>query len=367
MFLCEICNAANGSAFEIGQCHICGGKAMETPRMIEEAKALLTKENAKSFSISTKIPKDWLVREEDAWDVSMKGTESLKSMLNGTIVRALKEKSSLPYVMDGDVRLVFDYKKGEVELQRNDLFIFGRYLKHKAGLSQSRWLCMKCQGEGCNKCGGKGKNFESVEERIGEPVKRMAGSEDYVLHASGREDVDATNSAGRAFVIEVKGPQTRELDLVKLAEDIAASGEVSVRDLRLVPRRFTESVTESHFDKSYKAGVEFGRELTEEDKRKIEGIAGQTLLQRTPKRVAHRRADLVRQRKVKEIEVLEFNGKTAVLRIKAEAGTYIKELISSDGGRTEPSIAGLLATEAKCASLDVSEIDDDYLDFCIRD
>jgi tRNA pseudouridine synthase 10 len=367
MFLCEICNAANGSAFDDGECHICGGKALETPGMIEEAAGLLSKEQAKSFSISTKIPKDWLVREEDAWDISMRKTESLKSMLNGTIVKALRERSSLPYVMDGDVRLVFDYKKGEVELERNDLFIFGRYMKHTPGLSQSRWLCAKCQGKGCNKCGGKGKNYESVEERIGEPVKKVTKAKDYVLHASGREDVDATNSAGRAFVLEVKGPGSRELDLTKLAEEIAATGEVSVICLKIVPRRFTEVVTESHFDKSYKTGVEFGRELTEEDKSKIEGIAGKTLLQRTPKRVAHRRADLVRQRKVKEFEVLESEGNRAVLRIKAEAGTYIKELISSDEGRTEPSIAGLLSTEARCTSLDVSDIDDGFLDFCLRD
>jgi tRNA pseudouridine synthase 10 len=204
-----------------------------------------------------------------------------------------------------------------------------------------------------------------VEERIGEPAKAMAKAKDYVLHASGREDVDATNSAGRAFVLEVKGPQTRELDLERLAADIAASGEVSVTDLKPVPRRFTELVTESHFDKSYTARVELGRKLTEEDKEKIEDIAGRTLLQRTPKRVAHRRADLVRQRKVKGIEVLEAEGSSAVLRIKAEAGTYIKELISGDDGRTEPSIAALLDTEARCTALDVSGIDDQYMDFCL--
>jgi len=60
MFLCEVCNEANASSFEIGDCHICNGKAAKTPEMIEQAKELLSKENVKSFSISTKILNDVL-------------------------------------------------------------------------------------------------------------------------------------------------------------------------------------------------------------------------------------------------------------------------------------------------------------------
>jgi len=43
--------------------------------------------------------------------------------------------------------------------------------------------------------------------------------------------------------------------------------------------------------------------------------------------------------------------------VAAEAGTYIKELISSDEGRTEPSISGILDLEAECTVLDVIDIE----------
>ena len=68
----------------------------------------------------------------------------------------------------------------------------------------------------------------------------------------------------------------------------------------------------------------------------------------------HRRADLVRHRKVKHIEPanLQENG---TLIIKAEAGTYIKESISGDNGRTKPSVAELLKTSAVCTRLAVVE------------
>jgi len=369
--LCDVCNSANGNAFENGSdCHVCGGKAMRLHPMIEDAAKLARAEagGAESFAISTIIPKEWLVREEDVWDRRCDGCESIKNMLNRTIAAALRKSTGLNYWSEGGLKLVFDFESGRVALQRNELFVFGRYKKRVAGLSQSRWLCAKCEGKGCKACEGKGKNYESVEERIGEPFKAAAGADAYVLHASGREDIDATNSAGRPFVLELAGARERKPDLVAMAEAAGKSNDVSVHDLHIVPRSFVEVVTESHFDKAYEADVEFGREIGEEDAAKVRTLEGQMLLQQTPNRVAHRRADLVRHRRVKRIEMVRRDVKNknmATLVIKAEAGTYIKELISGDGGRTKPNVAELLGIEAKCKKLEVIGIDDGYMDFCL--
>jgi tRNA pseudouridine synthase 10 len=351
MKLCDICHSANGSNFEIGECYICEGGALETKAMIEKAEKLI--ENTKSFSISTLIPKDWFVREERIWDISMKNTESIKNKLNRMIASQLSKR----YDIDGDVRLIFDYKEKKVTLERNALFIFGRYRKNVPGLSQSRWTCQNCNGKGCKKCNGKGKYYESVEEKIGEPLKKATQADDYVLHASGREDVDATNSAGRIFVMMLKNPRVREFDL-----SIDTGKEVSVSDLKIVRRNFVELVTESHFDKTYTVEVEFNNNISKEEVQLIQSLEGKLIRQKTPKRVVHRRADILRHRKIKSIEVESIQGKKAILKIRAEAGTYIKELISGDEGRTEPNISEITNNSAKCIALDVSEIDDHYID-----
>jgi len=366
MQLCRVCNPANGDRFPEGKCYICGDAALKTDAMLEEAVAILSQEKPRSFSISTLIPKDWLSREEKAWDVALEDAESIKNLLNRRISSSLTDSVKADYVPQGDCRVIFDYKNGKVTLERNPLFIFGRYRKHKAGLSQSRWRCVACKGKGCRKCDGKGKFYESVEERIGEPFKEAARADDYVMHASGREDVDATNSAGRPFIMELKNPKARGPHLTTVAKKIAAGKEVSVADLRFVHRSFSEIVTESHFDKTYEAEVQFEKELDEDSIAKILSLNGKTILQKTPKRVAHRRANLVRHRKVKSIEVKDAKGNHATIVIKAEAGTYIKELISSDDGRTNPSITGLLGFKAECKKLDVSDIDDGFMDFCLQ-
>ncbi len=367
MELCEICSSANALVSKTGSCYICEGKAQKTKDMVKEAAALLAEEDIRSFSISSIIPKEWLVREERAWDMAMgPSTESVKNIINRTIISSLRKATSLQYSTDGDCRAVFDYSTSRVTIQRNDLFVFGRYKKLIPGLSQSRWICSKCNGKGCKACDGKGKYYESVEERIGEPLKEAAAAGGYVLHASGREDVDATNSAGRPFVIMLKNPRKRRLDPKAIGKAIEKSKEVSVDSLRIVSRRFVEVVTESHFDKSYRAEVEFQRELDEEDIGKIKSLEGEMIAQKTPKRVAHRRADIVRHRRIKKVDVKEADGRKAVLILTAEAGTYIKELVSGDDGRTEPSIAGLLSNKAECKNLDVVEIEDSFIDLCLK-
>jgi tRNA pseudouridine synthase 10 len=93
----------------------------------------------------------------------------------------------------------------------------------------------------------------------------------------------------------------------------------------------------------------------------VEKLEGVNLAQRTPERVAHRRADLVRRRKVIEtnnpsVETLE-NGNVAVeFTLRCESGTYVKETIHGDDGRTQPSMASLIKAKCTVEWLDVGDI-----------
>ena len=78
--------------------------------------------------------------------------------------------------------------------------------------------------------------------------------------------------------------------------------------------------------------------------------------QRTPNRVAHRRADKVRTREVYDARLEKVAGKTARITVVGSSGLYIKELVSGDQGRTKPSLAGVLGFDAKVTELDVINV-----------
>ena len=93
----------------------------------------------------------------------------------------------------------------------------------------------------------------------------------------------------------------------------------------------------------------------------MQNLQGCTLAQRTPERVAHRRADKIRKRKVIETSnptiYFDADGNMiAEFSLRCESGTYVKETVHGDGGRTQPSIASLIKAKCTVEWLDVADI-----------
>lgn len=204
---------------------------------------------------------------------------------------------------------------------------------------------------------------ESVEGLIGGPLLKEFNGEEMVLHGCGREDIDARMlGSGRPFVIEIKEPRRRNVDL-RIAESKVNEenrGKVEVRELRYVKREMVARIKNAKMDKFYKVEVEFQLPVHEPDvKTALDRLSGSLIEQRTPMRVLHRRADLVRKRSVHSARLVSLEGQYAVIEVTCSAGLYIKELISGDEGRTKPSFSELLGVQAEVKELDVLDVDVD--------
>jgi tRNA pseudouridine synthase 10 len=82
----------------------------------------------------------------------------------------------------------------------------------------------------------------------------------------------------------------------------------------------------------------------------------QNLQQRTPLRVSHRRADKIRVKKIYSVEGKFIKPNASEFIVEAQGGTYIKELISGDDGRTTPSFSDIFGFSLECKKLDVIQI-----------
>ena len=98
----------------------------------------------------------------------------------------------------------------------------------------------------------------------------------------------------------------------------------------------------------------------EEVKAKLEGIKDLQLAQQTPIRVLHRRPDANRSRTVYFMEVKPLqrlfdqdNQKLFLLKLATQAGTYVKEFVHGDFGRTEPNLTQILGCDVDILALDV--------------
>ncbi len=296
-------------------------------------------------------------------DLDQETAETQRLQVNQAVKKHLLE--TFPKVRvepnDPELTLLIDIKRRGIQALASSVFIYGRYLKQNRDIPQTTWHCRKCRGGGCKACDGLGKMYPtSVEEVISEPFQEQTQAKTCKLHGMGREDVDARMmGTGRPFVLEMVHPKSRDIDLeagFRVLNDLDKTG-VAVTNLRLADRSLKRLVKKVEPQKTYLAQVKCGRPLDEEDHRKLADLAPVILDQRTPQRVAHRRADLVRRRQVLTLVTRPRTDPTTIdLELTAEAGTYIKEFITGDHGRTNPALSQILETDCQCEALDVLEI-----------
>ncbi|HEX2022792.1 MAG TPA: tRNA pseudouridine(54/55) synthase Pus10, partial [Candidatus Thermoplasmatota archaeon] len=346
-------------------CFVCEGLLAEIDLFAEAAVAALSAFDHRNFLIGTRV--DPAVEAREAEANAALGTadtaERIQAELNRETGKRVAARTGKAVELKApDLAAVVDTRFLDAELQHGGLHVFGRYRKHARDVPQTRWPCRRCGGIGCVRCGGTGKQYAtSVEEFVAAPFLAATGATQESFHGAGREDVDArTLGEGRPFILELKDPRRRALDLDALAAEVAraSGGVVEVHALRVTTKDEVAAIKEHRGAKTYVAEVAFGSPVPAERLREaVDALRGRQVQQRTPQRVEHRRADLVRERRVLGVEVEAHEGDRARLRIHGDAGLYIKELVSGDEGRTEPSLAGLLGAPARVTELDIVAVE----------
>jgi len=270
-----------------------------------------------------------------------------------------------------EAHLTATFPARTVEVATSPLSVYGRYRKHSRSLAQTPFHCPECRGGrgrrgrprgACAACKGTGRLVAgSVAEFLLPILVAESGAEDGRFSGCGREDADVRMlGRGRPFVVALRRPRVRNLDLdsIRARADAAAAGAADFPVLRTVAPDAAEAVPATHPPKRYRALVEVEGGASEADAAQLaDGLRGVLLSQRTPERVARRRADLVRERRVLDAAAKFLDRGALELEVRTEGGTYIKEMISGDGGRTTPSAASILGRPCRCVELDVLEVE----------
>lgn len=111
--------------------------------------------------------------------------------------------------------------------------------------------------------------------------------------------------------------------------------------------------------KTYKALCISSRPINQNDIDKLNEIKDLKIYQETPIRVLHRRTLSTRPKIIHKLKIELIDNETHKfnLLVTTEAGTYVKEFVNSDFGRTSPSLETLLGDcETDILELDVMVI-----------
>jgi tRNA pseudouridine synthase 10 len=359
---------ARGAGIPTGTCWVCNGLFESVDEWAKKAADALRDYEFATFLVGTKVSGLLSENEELLWELTgADSAEPLKAELNREVGKRLERTLGKTAEFERpELVVVLNLWTDAVEVQSNAVYLYGRYRKFERGIPQTRWFCRACRGMGCARCNFTGRMYpESVEELISGSLLSLFQGTDMVLHGSGREDIDARMvGSGRPVVLEIKEPHRRFVDLREAEAKVnhENAGKIEVFDLQYVQKEAVAQVKSAKAEKTYRAAVIFETAEVppseEQLKAALAALNDTEIEQRTPHRVAHRRADLVRRRRVTSARLISFDeeAQRAAVEVTCDAGLYVKELISGDEGRTKPSLSALLGIPVAVTELDVLDV-----------
>ncbi|MCR4368982.1 MAG: tRNA pseudouridine(54/55) synthase Pus10 [archaeon] len=258
-----------------------------------------------------------------------------------------------------DVHVFADFDRGRARIEICSAYVFGKYNKYSRSIAQTFHFCFKCKGRGCPNCEMTGKlSEESVQELLEKVMVPLFDARSAKFHGCGREDVDVLMlGSGRPFVLELVEPKKRSVGLLVLEKEVNSlyKEKISVHGLEFCHKARVAELKTFAFEKIYGATCSSKNKF---DKKLLLALVGKRIdtFQTTPERVEKRRAkkERIKWFEIQKAQVLSPN--SFRLEILSSHGLYIKELISGDSERTNPSISSLLGALCECDLLDVLDV-----------
>ncbi len=347
--LTRLYNIVYGEDVEPKKCSLCGGKISRKyfEELADNVIEILKEYNATSFLIGVTIDREMVLKElELVREIGIDYSESIKNEIKREVGKIVKEKTGIePDFTRPDIVAIIDYEKNTIHPIVNPILLTGRYWKKARNISHTIWSVE-----------GTKKYPYSIEEFLDHTLNPLYDSDKAILHASGREDVDARMlGTGRPMVVEIVNPRFRLVDTNLLNEllksvviDAEVYGEATRETIRLLKTDLSKK------EKIYKALVATDQPVSDDKLRELEEFfRNRTVRQLTPLRILRRKKERVRIKKVYEVVVNKISDRVFEALIKSDGGLYIKELISGDQGRTDPSFTSVLGIQAYCIELDV--------------
>ncbi len=342
-------------------CPLCENVFDMLGRFAEAAAEKINEVDSDNFLIGSRIEPEITEREKEIKEkYALENSETIKAELNREI-----GKLALPMIhrpvefKNPQVVALVDTRFADVTLDIAPVFIAGRYNKYSREIPQTIWPCRVCHGKGCDHCHGAGKMYPtSVQEIIGDIALEMADGQEHFFHGMGREDIDACMLGdGRPFVLEISQPKHRYIDLDELERRANQTDMAAFNSLKFVQREAVERYKAAASDKVYHVHVKAEGKVNKEELVKVAlSFKDVNIDQRTPRRVEHRRADLVRKRKIHWCQAEWASDDSFDLELETDSGTYVKEFVSGDEGRSVPSFSERLGIQCKVETLDVLAI-----------
>ena len=218
----------------ITKCYICKNLFLPPDIYVKMMQDASTGYEFSSFLVGAILKRSVVERDDKIRSkFRLRGVDSIKTEITRDLGKKFtkKTRASLEYLLP-DITFTMNFRTEKCEIKTKAVFLYGRYLKNKSGMSQKQESCKDCKGTGCIFCNNHGiVHFDSVEGMISQFLYKKFGTDQVKFTWIGGEDkTSLVKGDGRPFFAKLISPKRQNIQLPKKS----VFDEITVNDLRKI-------------------------------------------------------------------------------------------------------------------------------------
>jgi tRNA pseudouridine synthase 10 len=218
----------------ITKCYICKNLLSPSNIYVKMMQDASTGYEFSSFLVGATLKRSVIERDDKIRSkFRLRGVDGIRTEVTRELGKKFtkKTKASLEHLLP-DITFTMNFRTEKCEVKTKPVFLYGRYLKNKRGISQKQESCQDCKGTGCIFCNNHGiVHFDSVEGKISQFLYEKFGSDQVKFTWIGGEDkTSLVKGDGRPFFAKLISPKRQNIQLLKKS----VFDEITVNDLRKI-------------------------------------------------------------------------------------------------------------------------------------
>jgi len=272
----------------------------------------------------------------------LRGVDGIKTAITKELGKKFvrKAKKRIEH-LSPDITFTINFRTEQCNVKTKFIFLYGRYLKDKRGLSQKEESCKDCKGRGCIFCNNHGiVSFDGVEGKVAKFLYEKFKTEQVKFTWIGGEDkTSLVMGDGRPFFAKLFSPKKRNIRLAKKSK----LNEIMIHDLRKIDYIPNGSI---HFKSKTKILISTKNNIPSNKLKKLKHLAN----------IPIEITDSNRQYKktIYNLKYKKHSLQSFTVEIEADGGIPIKRFV--DGSDIIPNISSIMGIQCSCKKFDINQI-----------
>ena len=296
-----------------------------------------------TFTVGAILKQSIIERDDKLRSIfQLRGIDGIKTAITKQLGKkfVMKTKKHIDH-LSPDTTFTINFKTEQCNVKTKPIFLYGRYLKDKRGLSQKEESCRDCKGKGCIFCNNHGiVSFDGVEGKMAKFLYEKFKTEQVKFTWIGGEDkTSLVMGDGRPFFAKLLSPKKRNIRLAKKSN----LNEIMIHDLRKIDHIPNGSI---QFRSKTKMLVSTKNNLSSNKLKKLKQL--------TDAPIEITDSNKQYKKRIYKLKYKKHSLQSFAVEMEADGGIPIKWLVN--GFSVIPNISSILNTDCSCEKFDVDQI-----------